>query len=85
MLSTPRILSGNTWEQALFTFDENEIRTVAKKYGVTMPTENKLFWFTVAGAVMRSKAATDFDKACAMHIIEEVHSELLKRAYKQKD
>jgi hypothetical protein len=39
----------------------------------------------VAGAVMRSKAATDFDKACAMHIIEEVHSELLKRAYKQKD
>jgi hypothetical protein len=50
-----------------------------------MPTENKLFWFTVAGAVMRSKVATDFDKACAMHIIEEVHSELLKRAYKQKD
>ena len=77
-------LSGNSWEEALFTFDERIIREEARKQGVTMPTENKLFWFTVAGAVMRSKAATDFDKACAMHIIDKVHSDLLKRAYKEE-
>lgn len=84
-MSTPKIRSGNEWEEALFTFDKNTIREVAKAYGVTMPTENKLFWFTVAGAIMRSRASTDFDKACAMHIINEVHSELLKRAYTKRD
>ena len=50
-----------------------------------MPTENKLFWFTVAGGIMRSKRSTEFDKSCALHIINEVKSELLRRAYTTVD
>lgn len=74
-------LAGNSWEKALFTFDERIIREEARRQNVTMPTENKLFWFTVAGGILRSKRATEFDKSCALHIINEVKSELLRRAY----
>ena len=68
----------------MFTFDERVIREEAKRQGVTMPYENKLFWFTVAGGILRSRRATEFDKSCAMHIINEVKSDLLKRAYKEE-
>ena len=74
-------LRGNEWERALFTFDEQAIRAVAKKYGVTMPTNNELFWFTVAGAVLRSKESYPFEILTAKEIINQTHSKLLRRAY----
>lgn len=66
--------SFNEWERALLTYDAEVIRATAAKYRVNMPTDKRLFWLSVAAAILRIKNANAFDRETAYNIMREARN-----------